>query len=225
MQFNFTHLTLLGHPVRGASQERNIVQSLQGIESAAAAAATTIIHGAISQVQSAASTAIPSSVEALIPRNCSLGIKEFCVGSAYNCSKLPLNLPSIIPTEVANFFQLDFNDIEPLNTALAKITTPYIYDCLLLGLLLTIGMTALSAYSIFCLSSKLLKAGIHLTTGLICFILFIIPVAILSILDAKAEQLPSWIQVEHGKINTPILVSLVFVGFVATLGTITSIVL
>lgn len=216
LQFDFTSL---GHPatVRGVPQERNVVQ---GIETAAAAAVTTAIHGAISQ---AASIAIPSSVEALIPRNCSLGIKEFCVGSAHDCFKLPLNLASIIPTDVAKFFHLNFNDIESLNTALAKITIA-LYDCLVLGSLSTIVMVALLAYSIFYLSSKFLKAGIHITLGLICFALFIIPVVILYTLDSKVKQTPPWIQVEYGKVYTPILVSLICVSFVAILNTIISVV-
>jgi hypothetical protein len=195
--------------------EPNIIQSLQsGVQSA----------GVISHIQSAAitrSTAIPDSVEALIPQNLSLGTKEFCVGLMHNvsCSTLPFNLSSLVPTNVEKYLQPHVSDIESLSGSLMKITPLYIYDSLILGLILMLIMIIVSICSIsFILGLKALKVGLLLLLGTICCVLFVIPVIILSVLDSKAKQLPSWIQVEHGEVGKFTMWSLILV----TIATITS---
>jgi hypothetical protein len=188
----------------------NVIQPLQsGVQSVAAGVATA--------VPGVVSTAISdlNSFEASIPHNVSLGTKKFCVGFADktpSCSELPLNLSTIIPpipTAVENYLHLDFNVvIGPLNSALAKITPAYIYDSLISGLVLILVMVVvLSSMSLpmKCLSAipgfKILRVGLPLLLGIICFTRLMITVVILGILDAKTKNLPSWIHIEYGEVT------------------------
>jgi hypothetical protein len=236
-QFNFTGIASAAHSTKVKVKrvsEPDIIQSLQGGIQSAAAGAATEIPAAISQVQSAASTlstAIPSSIEELIPQNLSLGTKEFCIGLPHNvsCHSLPLNISSLIPTNVQKYFQPEWNDVEALNSALKQITPMAIYGALLLGLALMLVMAAMTVCSMFlpliCLSrilgSKIVKFGVLLLLGTICCVLFIAPVVILSILNSKAKQLPSWIQAEHGEVGKLTVWSLGLAG-VAVIASILS---
>jgi hypothetical protein len=133
---------------------------------------------------------------------------------------LPLNISSLIPTDVQKYFQPQWNDVESLSSALKKITPTAVYGSLLLGLALILVMAAVTICSMFlpliCLSSilgsKIVKFGVLLLLGTICCALFIAPVVILSILNSKAKQLPSWIQAEHGEVGKLTVCSLCFVG-------------
>ncbi|KAE9969425.1 hypothetical protein EG328_006873 [Venturia inaequalis] len=147
-RFNLTGIASAAHSTKVKVKrvsEPDIIQSLQGGIQSASASAATEIPAAISQVQSAASTlstAIPSSIEELIPQNLSLGTKEFCIGLPHNvsCHSLPLNISSLIPTDVQKYFQPEWNDIEALSSALKQITPMAIYGALLLGLALMLVM-------------------------------------------------------------------------------------
>jgi hypothetical protein len=190
----------------------DIIQSIQGGVQSVATGVATAVPSVVSQVQSAAnalSTALPESIKALIPRNLSLGTKQFCIGLAHNISysQLPLNLSNLIPGEVEKYLQPDFGDIGSLNKAVIKITLIDIYYSLMLGLIIMVVIAIVSICSIVfplaCLSSilglKMLKVGLLLLLGVIYCILFVAPVVILLVLESKAKQLPSWIQVEHGE--------------------------
>jgi len=68
------------------------------------------IPSTISQVQSAlnaAAIAIPKAIKELIPKNCSLGIKQFYIGFTYNITynDLPLTLSDIVLEKVKSFFK------------------------------------------------------------------------------------------------------------------------
>ena len=129
MQFNLTSIKILDRHIAVTSSlhERDIIESVHnGVESAANGI-TTAIPGAISQVQSAASTAATGALDAIkaaIPRNCSIGTTQFCVGLVHNisCNNLPLNLSNIIPTDVEKVFQVKLNNIRVMNGALAKVS-------------------------------------------------------------------------------------------------------
>jgi len=76
----------------------------------------TAIPSAISQVQSAlnaAATAISKAIKELIPKNCLLGTKQFCVGFTYNitCNNLPLTLSNIVLEEVKSFLRDQLNNL------------------------------------------------------------------------------------------------------------------
>lgn len=81
VQFNLTGLTFAGYSLKAKRvSEADIAQSFQS-------GAQSAVTGAVSQVQNAVSalgTAIPNSIEALIPQNLSLDTKEFCVRLTHN---------------------------------------------------------------------------------------------------------------------------------------------
>jgi hypothetical protein len=81
---------------------------------------------------------------------------------------------------------------------------------LILGLVLTLAIAAISIFSAFgrflCLASillrsRLIRAGIHLVFGLICSIPFLAVAIVLNVLDSKIKELPSWIQVSQGEVS------------------------
>src|SRR5438045_3659875 len=115
--------------------QRNIFQS-------AASVVATALSPAISKVQSAAgaATAIPdiNTIKEMIPRNCSLGTKQFCVefDNRTECNNLPLNLSKIVPEVVATFIGDQVQALEPLPVILAKVTVENIQGCLIAGLVL-----------------------------------------------------------------------------------------
>jgi hypothetical protein len=84
-------------------------------------------------------------------------------------------------------------------------------------------MTAVTVCSLFlpmiCLPGilglKIVRFGVMLLLGTICCVLFIMPVMILSILNSKAKQLPSWIQAEHGEVGRLTVWTLCLVGVAA----------
>jgi len=61
----------------------------------------------VQSATNAAATAIPKAIEELIPKNCSLGTKQFCVRFTYNIiyNDLPLALSDIVPEEVKSFLR------------------------------------------------------------------------------------------------------------------------
>src|SRR4051794_4038545 len=82
----------------------DILQPLQTKAQSAAGVAATAIPGAVSGVESAAkaaATAIPGAdgIKELIPRNFSLGTKQFCIGfnNRTECKNLPLKISKVIP--------------------------------------------------------------------------------------------------------------------------------
>jgi len=169
----------------------------------------TEIPGVVSQVQSGASSianAIPGSLRATIPKNCSIGTGKFCIGfdDHVSCDDLPLNISNIIPPEITNLLSDDFN-IEALETAASKITEPYIQRFLVLGLALQPVAILIFIFYIYWFSvlkgtmGRALWAVIHVF-GVISFGPFVLPVAILSVLGSKTGQLPSWIQAQQGDV-------------------------
>ena len=129
----------------------------------------TAIPGAISQVQSAANaaaTTIPKAIEELIPKNCSLGTKQFCVGFTHNitCDDLPLALSDIVPEEVKSFLGDQLNDLQSLEGISTKVTSAYIQDCLIVGLVLMLILATIFFCSIFgrlfCIAAILLRLSV-----------------------------------------------------------------
>jgi hypothetical protein len=196
LQFNLTGIKILDRhiPVTSSLHERDIIESVHnGVESAANGIATAI-PGAVSQVQSAAATGALNAIKAAIPRNCSIGTKQFCVGLAHNisCNNLPLNLSSIISADVEKVFQVKLNDIRTMNGALAKVSAANIQGCLIAGFILVLAMT---------IFGRFFRFGIHLAFGLLCCIPFFVVTIVLYILKSKTQQLPPWIQVEQGEVG------------------------
>jgi hypothetical protein len=155
-----------------------------------------------------AATAIldANEVKEMIPRNCSLGTKQFCVGfdNRLECNNLPLNL-SIIATEaVASFVGNQFQTVQPLQGILAKVTVANIQNCLISGLVLMLVITTIFISSLFGLANCLLRLGIRIwmltifIVGLICCVPFGIPTVILFTAQSKIQNLSSAIEVQKG---------------------------
>ena len=216
MQFNFTGIHLPNNPlIPRTIPGSDIIQSL---ESAAQSAVATAVSPAISNVESAANTAataIPdiSKIGHLIPLNCSLGTKQFCVGfdDRVDCNNLPLNLSSLVPKTIASFVRDQVQVLQPLEDELKKVTPTNIQHCLTGGLVLVLVMAVIFISSIFrrlfCFAKFLLRLSIFirvlisLTVGLVCCIPFLIPTVILFDIQSKTENMPSSIKIEKGEVG------------------------
>ncbi|KAI1370453.1 hypothetical protein F4677DRAFT_363665 [Hypoxylon crocopeplum] len=194
----------------------SIPDALTQIQSVAGPIATQVqsaAGGLVTEVKSAAgavATSVPSSLGAILPRNCSLGTRQFCVavGEHVSCSDLPLKLSSIIPSEVAQLGH-DFSVIEALDPSLSKIATPYIYDMLILGLVLICPMAFCFVFCLYRRSPflvgstsqrKAFRVALYLVLGLAFCIPFVLPVAVLRVLRSQIVQRPSWIQVQESNL-------------------------
>ena len=73
-------------------------------------------------------TAIPKVIKELIPKNCSLGTKQFCIRFTYNmtCNDLLLTLFNIALKEAKSFFKDQLNNLQSLKGILIKVTSVYI---------------------------------------------------------------------------------------------------
>ncbi|KAF4637873.1 hypothetical protein G7Y89_g200 [Cudoniella acicularis] len=99
LTFNFTDIHLPNPLIKQrAIPGSDLIQSLQ---SDAASVLTVATAAAGSKIQSAIG-AVETAVEAKIPRNCSLGTRQFCVGFSdhTNCTDLSSDISDIIPEAV-----------------------------------------------------------------------------------------------------------------------------
>ena len=80
--------------------------------------------------------AIQTAVDS-IPKNCSLGVKKFCIGFAdhIDCHELPLNVSKIVPSSITAVGPSNF---EALDRVLAVVNPGSIIGCLALGLFFAI---------------------------------------------------------------------------------------
>jgi len=165
-----------------------------------------VVSSHVQSVAGSIATAIPGGLQAILPKNCTIGTSMYCVGfdDHVSCNDLPFRISSIIPPEVGKLLAGSFH-IEELETAIAKITEPYIRWSLILGL----GWKAVAILVFLCyiywISSlngtavKALWTVVHLFGFLSCAP-FVVLVVILSVLRSKADQLPPWIQAQQGNV-------------------------
>ncbi|KAI3573906.1 hypothetical protein IWW34DRAFT_634406 [Fusarium oxysporum f. sp. albedinis] len=186
------------------------------VQSAAGITATSIpdiikdIPNQVNKTQDLAKD-IPELIEELFPKNFSLGTGRFCVGLSTNtsCSDLPLNITHIIPPDIVGYLSENFDSIRALDTALSKITAPYLRYTLIIGIVSTfVSVLAFNAslygwpscFRVRTLRPGLLHVGARLIVGLALSVPFFVPTIILHILRLKLGQLPSWIQVQPGNV-------------------------
>jgi hypothetical protein len=182
----------------------------------AASIVATVISSVISQAKSVPSTAtaaIPdaNAIGKLIPRNCSLGTKQFCVGfsNRIECNDLPLNVSNFLPEALTSFIGDQLHDLQPLEGTLAKLTSGFVQDWLISGLVLNLVMAVVFACSLVGLPYGLflqqltprLTLALRLTIGLICVVSFLVPTTILHILCSKSQGLQSNIQAKKGDVS------------------------
>jgi hypothetical protein len=137
----------------------------------------------------------------MIPRNCSLGTKQFCVGfdNRTECNDLPLNLSNIVPEAVAIFVGDQVQALQPLPGIFTKVTVANIQDCLILGLVLMLVIPCFAHY-LLRLSIRVGMAIIFVA-GLACCVPFVIPTVILFTVQSKIDNLPSSIEVQKGDVR------------------------
>ncbi len=129
-----------------------------------------------------------------------------------------------------SFFHINLTEIEPFNEALLEITAPHIFNPVVAGLVLMTIMVAISFYltlgrAFGLLKLKSIRAVIPLIVGCAGCIPFFVAIAVLFTLKSKtskAGDLPSWITVQYGKVDSLCILSSVC-GFVAAvLGSVAS---
>lgn len=226
LQFNSTNI-LPDIPLLKSRtvQNRDIFQDIQSKVNSVKDAVATGLPGAVA--------APIEEIENYIPKNCSLGTKEFCVGYRHNitCKRLPLNLSDLMPDIVQSLpddvqvlpdtlekplqdkvkeFQEKFEEkLQPLERTLTKVTTPYVQNCLVAGLVLLVIIALLLACAIFSglfsiasiLQRLVVGLRVVIVLGLICCVLLFIPTVILGLFQAKTKALPSWAEVEKGEVG------------------------
>jgi hypothetical protein len=169
------------------------------------ATATAVGASLIAGAASAAETAI----EALLPRNLSLGISQFCVGFTdhTNCTNLPLNISDIIPEpikqfseDIQNFVNGQFQPLQYLEGITAKVTSANIKGPFVFGIGLVFVLAAILFFCLFIMrtvTNNLMKVGICLLAILCCFP-FAIPTAILSRVESKIQESGPIVSIEKG---------------------------
>jgi hypothetical protein len=172
----------------------------------------TAIPAVVSEVRSAANvvaTAIPGAVDAIVPRNCSIGISQFCIGLAHtiSCYPLPPTISDMIPSEIRNMLGEELQNIQNFDTifqtALTRVTPTTIQNIWIAGLVLiflTLISTLSSIYGFAFFRHRTWRVIYHLVAGLLFCIPFVLPVVILSALVSKARTLPGWIHVVQGEL-------------------------
>lgn len=155
------------------------------------------IQSKVNSVKNAIATDFPDAIEATIqeiekyiPKNFSLGTKEFCVGIGPNitCHDLPLILSGLVPEIAQNLsdsiqilpdtLEKSVQDqltklqeklqekLQPLERTLKIVTTPYIRYCLVAGLVFLAVIAIVLACAVFSGLFSIMSILAKLTVGL-----------------------------------------------------------
>ncbi|KAF8856254.1 hypothetical protein BDZ45DRAFT_594494 [Acephala macrosclerotiorum] len=188
---------------------RGLFQPLETEAQSAASLLATAVPGAASKIQSSAG-AIETAIEALLPRNCSLGTTQFCIAfiNGTKCNDLPLNISHIVPETVASFVDNEIQSLRPLEGILAKITPASIKGCLILGLVLLFGLIVTFVYLILKIASFLERLGLCLLCLFFC-ISFIIPTAFMYDVQSKIQSIGPIAGIEKGGASNQVLEALI----------------
>jgi hypothetical protein len=202
-------------------------QPLQSEAHSLLSTAVSVISSETQAVANAAATAI-SDIEADLPKNLSLGTKKFCIGynnRTQSCQSLPLNVSNILPTNIANFLDSEFNFVDPLEGIMAKVTPINIEGCLILGttlvFIVTSGLIGIF-FNFLHVFSTLLKVGVGLLCVL-CFALFFIPYFTLHSVQSKLMGLDSILGLKEGNVGQLSMGALVCTGLMMLTSTVLSI--
>jgi len=87
---------------------------------------------AVTQVQSAISsvaTSVISDINSLLPVNCSIGMKDFCIN--FSCHELPINFSKLLPGVVTAPIQAQLSYILDISRAASPLT---LRNCLFAGI-------------------------------------------------------------------------------------------
>jgi hypothetical protein len=185
------------------------VQSLQSEVPSVTTAAFSVISDAQTVVSSAI-TAIETDLESVIPKNCTLGTRYFCLGYVNNvtCSGLPLNVSDLLSRALPASISYQPNSLESLDQKLKNVSFEAIEGPFILGIIsaaiLVVALhyafwkeDPISAHPPRGLYPETVLGGVG---SLVCMISFICPAAILWVLYSKTEHLPFNITSEKGKL-------------------------
>ncbi|EUC27459.1 hypothetical protein COCCADRAFT_41815 [Bipolaris zeicola 26-R-13] len=207
LKFNFTDALTdaLPSPTH-ALRDRDLLEDLQdGVRSGLNAAATRVADAAgraESAISSAAATV--QSIEDIVPKNCSLGIRRFCIGfeQDINCSDLPLNFSRLLPDgmqKLPSSIQDAIKDRAESLSQLVETSNKFpvfsVPDTLISGLVLMSVVTR-----VFGIFKAVPRALSLLALGLLCCSPFVLLGVILHTILSAADKLPSWVRVEVGEV-------------------------
>ena len=152
---------------------------------AAAGAVATAVPGAIAN-------AIPDAIGAILPRNCSIGTRQVCVGLANNisCPNQPLGITSLL-----------------IGTLLLSIFTGF-----------SIAFALDRPH--FLVGNVISRIILHPASGLLCCIPFGAPIMTVWALASAAENLPPWIYWQLGEAYRLCIGALCCAGCIVVLGSV-----
>ena len=175
--------------------------------------AATAVSSVTSQLQSVASvvaTAVPGA-DAIVPRNISLGTKQFCVGfsNRLECNDLPVNTSEILPQALTSPVAELVGDFHRLDGILSKLSPGYLMDSFIVGLATTTVTAVLFVCSIFGQNFGIVPLReylsliiiLRLAISVICCVSFLIPTVIVYTLYSESEKLQSSIKVNRGHVG------------------------
>ena len=194
-----------------------ISSQVQSAVSEAATAASSIGNEAQSAVSSGI-TAIETAVDSIIPQNCTLGVKDFCIGFTdhVDCKELPLSVSNIIPSSVT---AIEPSNLKTLDQVLAKVTPRSIIGCLAVGLffaILTILPDVIYICSLFANELGLISFSwfpqiftlYRIICSSICFVTLLAPTIILYGFLSASTDLTKEITIKKGEASKQVLVAL-----------------
>ena len=173
---------------------------------------TTAAFSVISQAQtvvSSAITAIQTDLNSVIPKNCTLGTRYFCLGyvNHVTCSGLPLNVSDLLSRALPASISYQPDSLESLDQKLKNVSFGAIGGPFILGIISTAILVVALHYPFWKEDPTAHPPqGLHLETvlggvgSLVCILSFIYPAAILWVLYSKTEHLPFNITPEKGKL-------------------------
>lgn len=178
-----------------------------------ASSLTTAFPALASKAESDAESIADDVIEAILPKNFSIGTKQFCVGfsNRSECHNWPLNISDIIPQNIANFSH-EVQALQPLEGILAKMTSTNIQDVLISSLAFIVVAVLVCAILIE-LEKSFFKLVVGLGAGLLClaFVLGLVPTIILHDMQSKIRDLGPIIGIVMGDVWETVVVVLVCV--------------
>ncbi len=180
-----------------------------------ARSATSAAAAAATSVAGAASSALRST----LPANCSIGARQFCVGTRtgnVTCHSLPANLTSILGLTSGGGQATLLQDTGLLSAAdatidpvLQRLTRPYVAGCFITGLLVMAALVvavALVVHPVHWVASQSQRRvmGIYIGTVVLALLLLvplIVARAVSHVLETHLQTLPAWIHVELGGLS------------------------
>lgn len=206
-----------------ALRDRDLFEDFPDRAKSALNAAATKVADAASQAESAISSAADTvqSIEEFVPRNCSLGVKRFCIGYTQDvsCSDLPLNFSRLLPEGVQELPGPVQDAIRDRAEALSQLVESSnrfpafsVPDTLISGVAL-MGTVAILSLSLALGRPRAMSRALgkliavlrvltflpFLFLGLICCSPFVLLAVMLHTILGAAHELPSWVGVETGE--------------------------